>query len=301
MFSTTRKAFALAALGALMACASAPQPRTPTPEALAFTPSRFSVEVSGEGPDVILIPGLASSREVWAAAIDRLDDAHRVHAVQVAGFAGEPAGANSEGPVLAPLVEDLARYIEHNHIERPAVIGHSMGGLTALMLARAHPERVGRVMSVDSLPFFSVLIDPNATPESIAPAAAASREQMLAMGDEQFAALQNASMARLVRTEAERPRAVAWSLASDRSVVARAMYEVMTTDLRGELAAIEAPVTIVYASDPAIAPEAAIAGLYAGQYAGLPNKRLVKVEGAFHFVQLDNPAAFAAAVEEFLR
>jgi pimeloyl-ACP methyl ester carboxylesterase len=48
-------------------------------------------------------------------------------------------------------------------------------------------------------------------------------------------------------------------------------------------------------------PEAAVTGLYASQYAALPNKRLIKVDNAFHFLQLDNPAAFAAAVEEFLR
>lgn len=301
MLSITRKAFALVMLGALISCASAPEAREPTPEATLFTPTRFSVEISGEGPDVILIPGLASSRDVWDVTVDQLDDTHRVHAIQVAGFAGEPAGANAEGTILAPLVEELARYIDHNHIERPAVIGHSLGGLTALMLARAHPESVGRVMSVDSLPFFSVLISPTATVETITPGAVAARDQMLALSAEQFAAGQQATMARLVRSEGERARVVGWSLASDRSVVARGMYDVMTTDLRPDLASIQTPVTIVYANDPAIAPEAAITGLYESQYAALPNHRLVKIDNAFHFVQLDNRAAFAAAVEEFLR
>ena len=83
--------------------------------------------------------------------------------------------------------------------------------------------------------------------------------------------------------------------------MARAMYDVMTTDMRGELASIQTPVTIVYANDAAIAPEPVITGLYAGQYAALPNHRLVKVDQSFHFVQLDQPAAFAAAVADFLR
>lgn len=216
MFVITKRLLALSALGALIACASAPGEAQP-----GFTPTRFSVETSGQGPDVILIPGLASSRDVWDAAIDQLDDTHRVHAIQVAGFAGEPAGANAEGPILAPLVEELARYIALNRIERPAVIGHSLGGLTALMLAHAHPESVGRVMSVDSLPFFSVLIAPAATAESIAPAAAASRDRMLAMSPEQYAAMQSATMARLVRTESARalsagpwPRTGRWSRAA---------------------------------------------------------------------------------------
>ena len=45
----------------------------------------------------------------------------------------------------------------------------------------------------------------------------------------------------------------------------------------------------------------AITGFYAGLYAPLPNHRLVKIDQTYHYVPLDNPAAFAAAVEEFLR
>lgn len=307
MLAITRKAFALTALAALIGCAStnAPQPyqRTePVPEATLFTPTRFSVEITGEGPDVILIPGLASSRDVWDATVAQLSATHRVHAVQLAGFGGEPVGeAAASGPIVAPFVEELNTYIEHNHIEHPAVIGHSLGGVSALMLAKTHPANVGRVMVVDALPFFSLLIDPNATAQSIEPQAAAARDQMIAMSPEQFAAGQMFTMNRLVRTETLRFTVATWSLSSDRSAVARGMYDVMTTDLRPDLASIQTPITIVYAFDPAMGPEAAITGAYSSLYAPLPNHRVVKIDDSFHFVPLDNPTAFAAAVEEFLR
>jgi pimeloyl-ACP methyl ester carboxylesterase len=292
----------IAAVFALVACATAPEAREPTPEATLFEPTRFSVEITGEGPDVILIPGLASSRDVWDDTVARLSATHRVHAVQLAGFAGEPAGAAAgEGAVVAPFVEDLNRYIEHNHIERPAVIGHSLGGLSALLLAKTHPDSVGRVMIVDALPFFSVLMNPAATVESVTPAAAAARDQMLAMPAEQFAAGQTMTLGRLVRTEALRPMVATWSIDSDRSVMARAMYDVMTTDLRGDLASIQTPVTIVYAHDAAMGPEAMISGLYTNAYAALPNHTMVRVDQSFHFVPLDQPEAFAAAVADFLR
>jgi|CXWL01.1.fsa_nt_gi pimeloyl-ACP methyl ester carboxylesterase len=283
---------------ALAACAIA----SPQAQAQSTQLTRFSVEVTGRGPDVILIPGLASSRDVWGAAIAQLSTTHRVHAVQLAGFAGEAAGvAAGEGPVVAPFVEELARYIDDNDIARPAIIGHSLGGLSALMLAKAHPASVGRIMVVDALPFFSVLMNPAATVESIAPAAAGARDQMMAMSAEQFAAGQSMTMARLARTEAVRPMLVDWSVASDRSVLARAMYEVMTTDLRGDLASIQTPVTIVYAADPAMGPQDLITDLYTNNYAALPNHTLVRVDQSFHFLQLDQPGAFAKAVTSFLR
>jgi len=265
-----------------------------------FTPTRFSVEVRGAGPDVILIPGLGSSRDVWAAEAEALVATHRVHLVQVAGFAGQPVGVPA-GEVIAPLVEELARYIEANDIERPAVIGHSMGGFSGLMLARRHPESVGRLMIVDSLPFFSAMFGPQITAAAVEPQARMMRDQISAMDDAAFAAQQAGGVRRLVKTEARQGEVVAWSIASDRATFAQAMYEVMTTDMRPEVAAVTAPITVVYAYDPAMGPEAMVDGLYRGGYASAPNVNFTRIDGAFHFVMFDQPAAFRAAVAAFLR
>ena len=54
----------------------------------AADPTRFSVSVTGQGPDVVLIPGLATPGEVWDATVKHLAPTHRVHVVQVAGFGG---------------------------------------------------------------------------------------------------------------------------------------------------------------------------------------------------------------------
>jgi pimeloyl-[acyl-carrier protein] methyl ester esterase len=265
-----------------------------------FAPSRFTVEVRGEGPDVILIPGLGSSRDVWAAQVEALSATHRLHLVQINGFAGQPVGAPA-GQILAPVVEELSQYIEAYTPGRPAIIGHSMGGLTGLMLARAHPERVGKLMIVDSLPFYSVLFNPGATVAAVEPQARAMRDQIAALDDASFAAQQNMMTARLVKTPERRQTVIDWSAASDRATFAQAMYEVMTTDMRGELANVTTPITVVYAADPAIAPDAVIDGLWRGQYASASNVSFVRIDGAFHFVMLDQPAAFQAAVADFLR
>jgi len=269
-------------------------------EAQSFTPTRFSVEVRGQGPDVIFIPGLGSSREVWAAQAEALAATHRLHLVQVAGFAGQDAPAQS-GEVIAPLVEELARYIEASNIERPAIIGHSMGGLTGLLLARRHPNRVGRLMIVDSLPFFSAMFGPQMTVAAVEPQARMMRDQLIAMDSAGFGAQQAMGVRRLVKTEARQSEVAAWSLASNRTTFAQAMYEVMTTDMRAEVANVSTPITVVYAYDAAMGPEAMVDGLYRGGYASAPNVSFVRIDGAFHFVMFDQAAAFQAAVEDFLR
>ena len=269
--------------------------------AQAFDSPRMSAEVRGAGPDVVLIPGLASSPEVWRATADRLDDSHRVHLVHVSGFAGRAAEANATGPVVAPLVGELARYIAEAKLERPAVIGHSLGGLTALRLAAEHPGAVGRVLVVDSMPFYPLLLNPNASVETVTPHANAMRDAILATSPEQFTALQAASMARLVKDRAARERHARIGGASDKAVVARAMHEVLTTDLRPQLAQITTPVTVVYAWDLQMPATADIYGaVWRDAYANLRGVKLVRVDGAFHFIMDDQPERFAREVDAFL-
>src|SRR5690606_796236 len=123
---------------------------------------------------------------VWDATVEQLNATYRVHVLHVRGFAGEPAGANAEGPVLQPLIDEIAAYAAA--LEKPSLIGHSVGGLISLEAAAARPDEIGRVMVVDALPFYSLLFNPAATVEMSAPYAEMNRTQMLAMTDAQFAA-----------------------------------------------------------------------------------------------------------------
>ena len=54
-------------------------------------PSTFAVEVTGSGPDVVLIPGLSSSGPVWDGTVARFADTHTLHVVTLTGFGGVPA------------------------------------------------------------------------------------------------------------------------------------------------------------------------------------------------------------------
>jgi pimeloyl-ACP methyl ester carboxylesterase len=269
------------------------------PLAAPAQPTRFTVTVEGSGPDLILIPGLTSSRRVWDQAVAGLGGRYRVHRIQIAGFGGEPARGNAEGPVLAPVVEELHAYIAANRLHRPMVAGHSVGGLLTLMLAERHPEDVSRALIVDALPFYSMLFGPETTAASVGPQVAALRDGIAAMSDEVWRAQQAATAARLASTTEGRALLLADSMASDRSVVARALYEDAVTDMRPTLAGISTPLTIVYAVNP-YATEATYGRLMRSGYAAAPDVRFVPVEPSYHFIMLDQPARFQEALEAFL-
>ncbi|WP_332639723.1 alpha/beta fold hydrolase [Brevundimonas sp.] len=265
-----------------------------------FVSDRLSVEVVGAGPDVILIPGFASSREVWRAEAQRLKATHRVHLVQLAGFAGEP-WTHGDGPFVEPAVEELARYVRDSGLRQPAVIGHSMGGMSAVMLAQRHPEWVGRVMSVDSLPFFSALFGPTATAESARPFAQQAAAGIIAADEAGFRAGQDRAAVGYSRTSATRAAMVGWSMTSDRQAMAAAISDVMTTDLRPGLSAMTTPVWAVYASDADGGASVAMAdGLWRREYATLPGVRMIRVDDSRHFIMADQPERFAAIVDQFL-
>lgn len=254
----------------------------------------ISVVSIGRGDPVVLIPGLASPRAVWDGIAPDLARNHRVILVQVNGFAGDDAGANLQGDVLPGVVADLVHYLDENRIRRPAVIGHSMGGLIGMLLVKSHPEHVGRLMIVDSLPFFGVLMGPNATLETVRPIAAQLRTALQGQSGPQPVP---ASMS---LTEAGRTRVGGWMNAANHQVTGQAIYEDATSDLRGDVPAIgRVPTTVLYAvSDPARADM--FRTIFAGAYAAAPSIRVVPVENSAHFIMLDQPDRFREAVMTFL-
>jgi len=264
----------------------------------AFVSDRLSVEVTGAGPDVILIPGFALSRDVWRPLAERLSASHRVHLVQLAGFAGEP-WTHGDGAFVQPAVDEVARYAAT--LNKPAIIGHSMGALTGLLVAQQHPDVVGRLMSVDSLPFFSALYGPTATAETARPFAEQAAAGILNADAAGYRVQQERTAGGMMRNEAGHAAMVEWSMMSDRHAMASAIRDVMTTDARPGLAAMTTPVWAVYAADAdGGVPGAMADGMWSREYAALPGVKLVRVDDSRHFIMNDQPERLDALVDEFL-
>lgn len=282
----------------LLALVSAPfaaQAQTP------FQSTRIAVEVRGRGPDVVLIPGLASTPDVWRRTADRLDDTHRVHLVSVRGFGPLAAGGNERGAISAPVAAEIRRYISQQGLRRPALIGHSMGGQMALRVAADMGGEVGRVMVVDASPFFPGLVRAGATVGDVEPIARIAYQAVQFLDDETLRTQGRTLGLELGGAADTLFDSMGWQ-GGDRRVLAQGLYEVMTLDLRSRLGDITAPVTVVYGSSTdRNSPRHNLGGLLRTAYTNLtPGARFEAIAGAEHMVMIDQPARFAAVVDRFL-
>jgi pimeloyl-ACP methyl ester carboxylesterase len=267
----------------------------------AFAATAFKAEVSGAGQPVILIPGLASSGEVWQETAAHLCGPRQCHVLTLAGFAGQPA--LPEGELLAAAEQQLADYIAANKLEKPTLIGHSMGGFLALKLASDHPDKVGRLIIVDALPALGATAAPAATPEQLQAMAGRMRDGMAQLDAASYATSQQRAVAGMVTSPAHAERIAAWGRASDRATVTNAMYRVMASDLRADIARIKAPTLVLgtWVAFKAFAPKEAIEATYRAQYASLPGARIELADTARHFMMYDEPDWMYARIDQFLK
>ena len=279
-----RRNFVAGAL-ALGLVGSVPASLLAAPAEPRFAPTRFSVQVRGSGPDVILIPGLTSGPEVWSGAVAGVPG-YRYHLIHIAGFAGAPARANANGPLVAPLAEEIARYIRDRGLRSPAIVGHSMGGTLAMMIGARHPDLAGRIMVVDMLPQPAGLFGGDASGSL-----ASSLRNWLSTRSGRR--LVGGLLSAFSPPESANAR-------SNPEVVAQAMHELSSLDLGPQLGRIRAPMTIVYASPDAQAGPV-LDRSFAAAYRPARDARLLRIDGSGHMVMLDQPTRFHSALRDFLR
>jgi len=267
------------------------------PDAGAISVERFGTR----GSPVVLVPGLASGPWVWKATIDALKETHRVYAVTLAGFDGRAPVAGDPMRVALDALRDL---LAKEHLEKPVIVGHSLGGMLALQVAAAYPDLVSGVVTVDGLPVFATT--ENVPSAERAALGARMRAQFAEATPSAFEAQQLAYMRRVgVIDESRAAEAAARTARSDPRAVGAYAQAAMTLDFRADLASIRVPVLAIvpyYASDYAAmgVSEEAKRAYYASLLRGVGALEVVTIAPARHFVMLDQPEALAAAVRKFV-
>ncbi|MCE4558113.1 alpha/beta fold hydrolase [Roseateles cellulosilyticus] len=259
----------------------------------------LQVEVVGTGRPVLMIPGLNSAASTWTDTCAALQPTVQCHIVQLPGFAGAPAAPTDA--FLDGMRDRLLAYVDERKLDKPAVMGHSLGGALALKMAAEQPSRIDRLVIVDALPFFAGLR--GMTPEAAKGAAAAMRQQMLNSTKEQWEAGARQGAMGMSRTPANNERVMGWSLASDRTTTAQAMSELWGEDLRPLLPRITAP-TLVLGAWAAYEPMGATLDstrkIFEGQYAGLNGVKVVMSPRGYHFLMWDDADWLIGEVKSFL-
>jgi len=153
------------------------------------------------------------------------------------------------------------------------------------------------------MPFLPALFNPDATPESVKSFAEQFRAGYSTQTPEAFAASNRRALATMITDPKDVDAVDATSKNSDPKAVGEAFYELMTTDLRQQIKAIQTPVLLLGAT--ATIPDAqqriAVETGYRQEVAAIPNHTVVFAPKARHFIQLDEPQFFYAQVESFLK
>ena len=259
-------------------------------------------QIVGKGPKVILIPGLASSGEVWDETVAQLSSNYECHVLTLPGFGNNPATDMPEG-FLQTMEKLLSDYILEQK-EKVTLIGHSLGGFLSLRLSRSIPEHIQKAIIVDSFPFYSAAFNPAATEDNMADMANQMKQLMLAQSPEQYFAQQKTTMPMMTTNTEKLPLAVEWSMQSDRNTTAVALYELMTTDFRDELTEVKTPILVLgaWASGKNYGlTEESVKKTFSDQYQLAENVQIEMAPSAHHFIMWDNPEWFMEKISAFLQ
>jgi pimeloyl-ACP methyl ester carboxylesterase len=103
----------------------------------------------GHGAPVLILHGLFGSLQNWQTISRRLGTHFQVFALDQRNHGASPHSAEMNYRVM---VEDLLEFLESQHLNRASLIGHSMGGKTAMMFSLLYPERVDKLIGADIAP-----------------------------------------------------------------------------------------------------------------------------------------------------
>jgi len=243
----------------------------------------FYREEGSGGPPILLVHGWCCDHTYMAPQIEHLARAHRVIAPDLSGHGRSDASAQLY--TMRGFADELAWLASHLGLDRPVVIGHSMGGGIALELAARHPDVPAAIAMLDST--IVVSAERRARMEALLPAFRAPGYRD---------AMREALEAGFFQSwdDPERRAGIVEAMtAVPQHVVAGAWQGILEWDGAAATAACKVPALYVAA--------AALRSDLAGMRQLCPQLLTAQIVGAGHFVQLEVPEQVNAMLDRFLR
>jgi len=253
----------------------------------------FEVIKSGKGKQsIVFIPGFASSGEVWNETKANFEKDFTCYTLTMAGFAGVKPQSNAS---FKNWETEIANYIKTNKIEKPILIGHSMGAGLVLAIAADYPDLINKLVVVDALPSLSALMDPSFKSKENNDCSAMIN-QITTMSEDQFLQMQKSGMPKLLADTSKLEMVIDWSMKSDRNTFAQMYCDFSNTDLRDKIATIKCPSLILLESyfanlKPAIE----------GQYKNLKTANFQYANKGLHFIMYDDKEWYQTQLNNFIK
>lgn len=245
----------------------------------------FDVVVKGKGDPVLLFPGFGCTARVWDNVVEELSRNHKLHLFTFAGF-GDVMPIQM--PWLATIKDQIAVYVKENKLEKPILVGHSIGGTLALWLASARTDMFKKVIVVDGLPCSAAVMIPGYAGEKF-PFDNPQSTKMLEMDDKAFQGMITQQAAFMSKSFEGQKSIVEMMKNTDRKTYVYGYIEMLNLDLRNEIAKITVPVTVLAATFP---DRATVEKTYKAQFEKLPGVKIEYAPQSAHFIMYDQPEWF---------
>jgi pimeloyl-ACP methyl ester carboxylesterase len=245
---------------------------------------------------IILIPGLACGPWVWDAQIAALAPKYDVFVLTLPGFDGRPMIGGSG--LMRQAVDSVNALIVSQHLQRPIVVGHSLGGTVAVLFGETYPHDAANIVTVEGgYPVAPTQAQRNANvARSTAPYEAITQGQVAET-------LRKNMLQYTITRKADVDRATALAGLSDPMAIVAWMKAAMLLDLTPRVSAIRVPFTAIIPFDAQIDPyqgfktAADKLEAYKAWVSHARNGKVIMIAGSRHFVMIDRPHAFEMALE----
>jgi pimeloyl-ACP methyl ester carboxylesterase len=256
----------------------------------------IAIDAAGRGEPIVLLHGVGADRGIWRKVLDELASDRLVLAADLPGFGDStPVG---EGFALDDAADALADTFRQRRTEAFDLVGNSLGGAVALVLALLRPEMVRRLVLVAPAGF-------SPRPRLVSAAVGRTSGPLIMLRRRLGTPLIRSHMARRVllwgtvaapqHLSAQDARAMLQ--ASRRSAhVGSAVAAVLGSDLRGDLTKLDAPLGLIWGTRDRVVPIATMKSILAVR----PESVVETVSDAAHVPQLERPAEFVAALRRVL-